>query len=274
MPSTLELTLKSPDALERALNLLEQHGADALEFDEQPILRVFARFAVPPEHSLWRSIAGSLHLRGIAYENLQVREAESLDWDSVWRPVAQPVLVSKVWIVPEECQLTPEMVPAIRLKVGTAFGSGLHPTTALCVQALSEFPATEEMVDFGCGTGILALSALALGTRRAVAVDTAADAREVTRYNSVLNECADALKVSDRWHGRSKRIVANVLAMPLIDLAPFLVQRLLPGGELWLSGIRDDQVDAVSRTYRHFGLHRVGETRLGDWVRLDFRTSW
>jgi len=144
----------------------------------------------------------------------------------------------------------------VRLSPGLAFGTGSHPTTRLCLQRLARHPPVARRVtDFGCGSGILALAALALGARAALAIDHDPQALRAARANAGLNACAAALTVTGDAAlpaAGSDLLLANVLAGPLIERAEAFDAHLAPGGELVLSGILAEQVDAVREAYPRF----------------------
>jgi ribosomal protein L11 methyltransferase len=142
----------------------------------------------------------------------------------------------------------------LRLDPGLAFGSGTHPTTALCLEWLDAHPPTgAEIIDYGCGSGILSLAAIKLGANRARAVDIDPQARLATRENAVRNGipnnrlcvCAPAA-LSDE---RADLIVANILARPLVELARCFADRLKPGGRVVFCGVLAEQALEVIAAY-------------------------
>jgi ribosomal protein L11 methyltransferase len=145
----------------------------------------------------------------------------------------------------------------VDLDPGLAFGTGHHPTTALCLEWLDGADlAGRTLLDFGCGSGILAIAALKLGAARAIAVDHDPQAIEATRANAAVNGVSDRLAVGlpedlAALSGGlpADLVVANILAGPLVELAPALLNALRPGGELALSGVLADQVETVRAAY-------------------------
>jgi ribosomal protein L11 methyltransferase len=151
-----------------------------------------------------------------------------------------------------------ETAVVIELDPGLAFGTGTHATTALCLEWLdsgvgSWLESAQLMIDYGCGSGILAIAALKLGARQAVAMDIDAQALLATRENAERNGVLERVRVTgDRDCGGATAdvLVANILAGPLIELAPTLAGHVRPGGRLALSGLLLEQADAVTEAHR------------------------
>ena len=170
---------------------------------------------------------------------------------------------------------------SIRLLDSPAFGTGHHPTTALCIEALEEAVSgivPDRMLDVGTGSGILALAALKLGVPRAVGLDNDADALKTAAQNARLNGVEDRLQLICGTPHRLDLVwplvVANVLAAPLIEMAPLLVRRVAPGGSLVLSGIPSALETEVAQPYQRSGLRIIrSETRAG-WTMLVAQASW
>jgi ribosomal protein L11 methyltransferase len=141
------------------------------------------------------------------------------------------------------------------LDPGLAFGTGTHPTTAMCLQQLSTLDlSTREVIDFGCGSGVLAIGALLLGARSALAVDTSPQALVATRSNAQRNHIAEqrlhiCLPTALSGNEQADLVIANILAGPLCELAPLLCRQLRPGGILILSGILVEQVEMLRESY-------------------------
>ena len=180
-------------------------------------------------------------------------EVEDADWVRITQAQFQPVKVSdRLWIVP-----TWHEPPAgdtainIRLDPGVAFGTGSHPTTHLCLQWLDQnVHASDSVLDFGCGTGILAIAAKKLGADLVCGTDIDPQAVEAAGYNSQANDCqARYYLPKDLPQGEFDIVVANILANPLMMLAPTLISHLKPGARLVLSGVLADQADQVMAVY-------------------------
>lgn len=209
------------------------------------------------------------------------RKVEDQDWERAWMDQYVPLhFGARTWIVPWNQDL-PEGADAadaavIRLDPGLAFGSGTHPTTSLCLQWLDGLAAQGELqgrqvLDFGCGSGILALAALKLGAAQAIGVDNDPQAIVATRDNAERNGVGDHLQVflpQDEPAMRYPVVVANILASALDALADLLAARVAPGGRIALSGILVGQEDDLLVRYgAWFDDLRVA--REDDWVRID-----
>jgi ribosomal protein L11 methyltransferase len=162
-----------------------------------------------------------------------------------------------------------------------AFGTGHHPTTALCIEALEEILSVERpdsILDVGTGSGILALTALMMGVPRAVGLDIDAEALKVAGENARINDLADRLQLvrggPEVVDGSWPLIVANVLAAPLIEMAPVLVRRLGRRGRLILSGISSSLEAEVRQSYQHLGIRYAGSKTRGGWTVLMVEAPW
>lgn len=162
-----------------------------------------------------------------------------------------------------------------------AFGTGSHPTTALCLEAMEEIVAAapvEAMLDVGTGSGILALAALLMGVPHATGVDIDRDALHAAAENGRLNGLSDRLDLSwggpEAVSGTWPLVAANILTGPLIEMAPRLVRTVEKGGWLVLSGISAALDAEVRRPYRDAGMHHVSQSSRNGWSALIFRTSW
>jgi ribosomal protein L11 methyltransferase len=162
-----------------------------------------------------------------------------------------------------------------------AFGTGLHPTTALCLEAVEEAthpPTQRAVLDVGIGSGVLALTALLRGVPRAVGVDVDDDALRAAAANARRNALRDRLLLvrggPEAVTGTWPLVVANVLAAPLIEMAPILVRRVAHHGHLVLSGIPSSVEPDVERAYSRLGMHRVHTRARGGWVAVEFRATW
>lgn len=194
------------------------------------------------------------------------------DWASSWKAHYKPLKLGRnlwvcpSWIAPPE----PEAINII-LDPGLAFGTGDHPTTALCLEWLAEQNLQgKDMIDYGCGSGILSIAALKLGARAALGVDIDEQALEVSRRNAILNGVSDRfqtfLPAALPADAGADIVVANILARPLVELAPGIMARVRPGGWLALSGLLREQVDMVRPHYaKSFALE---QRQRGEWVLL------
>jgi len=186
---------------------------------------------------------------------------------------------ARTWIVPWNAELPDaagDEAVVIRLDPGLAFGSGTHPTTSLCLQwldALAAAGALEgvDVLDYGCGSGILAVAALKLGAAHAIGIDNDPQALLASRDNADRNDVGDALSVfapNEAPQHTYPVVVANILATALDALAETLAERVAPGGRIALSGILDGQEEELLRRYRPW-FEQLSVAREGDWVRID-----
>lgn len=205
------------------------------------------------------------------------RTVEEQDWERAWMDQFRPMQFGRrSFIVPWNQELPPEAQRAdaavVRLDPGLAFGTGTHPTTALCLEWLDGLElAGARVLDFGCGSGILAIAALRLGASEAVGVDNDPQALTATRDNAGRNGVAARLAVylpTDEPAHTYPVVVANILASALDALAPLLASRVAPGGRIALSGILAGQEDELLARYREwFDELRVATRE--DWVRIE-----
>lgn len=216
---------------------------------------------------LWNS------LRVDATESLgphEFRVVPETDWVRATQAQFEPIEITpRLWIVPTWCQ--PPNVNAINLRVdpGLAFGTGTHPTTRLCLQWLSDLPlAGKSVLDYGCGSGILAMAASALGAASVFGVDIDPQAVETARFNTDANGLSVTYAVSDLdLDARYDVVVANILAGPLTVLAPAICAHVRPGGQLALAGILSPQIQRIQAAYAPWITMSVTAERDG-WVRM------
>lgn len=228
---------------------------------------------------------------GLDWSRAQFRDVADQDWERAWMDQYEPLQFGvRTWIVPWNCDLPyeaeqqvlraaqddSEMAPAIvRLDPGLAFGSGTHPTTALCLQWLDSLASegrlrNERVLDFGCGSGILALAALKLGAGRAVGVDNDPQALLATHDNAERNGVGDRLTVylpADEPVATYPVVVANILASALVALAHTLTARVAAGGRIAMSGILAGQQDEVIARYADT-FDDLRADHLEDWMRV------
>ena len=209
--------------------------------------------------------------------NVQVRKIAGRDWLAAAREDIEPIELGPLWIGPKWAAPPPDRV-VVRLEPGLAFGSGRHPSTRLCLERLAAAPPVGlEVIDYGCGSGILAVAAAMLGARRVTALDIDPQALEATAENARANGASDRVSVVSADGATptpkvepASFVMANILAGTLIELAPVLSALTRPGGRLMLSGVLEAQAGDVAAAYRAEIDMQVGGERDG-WVRLDGR---
>jgi len=174
------------------------------------------------------------------------------EWMSGWTSLR---FGERLWICPVEAEAPPDSrAVVVRLDPGLAFGTGTHPTTAMCLEALDALAlADRTIIDYGCGSGVLAIAALKLGAARAVAIDIDPQALLAARDNAERNGVSAALVTQgiDAGAAPADCVLANILAQPLIELAPRLTALCKSGGNLILSGILAAQRKSVIDAYHH-----------------------
>ncbi len=278
------------DQTEQIENLLTELGSPAillLDAGDQPLLEP-PPGATPLWDSVWvlglfsaDSDVDALlefldHQLAEQITSLQAEVLEDKDWERAWMDHYHPMAFGRrLWVVPS---WTPPPCPdAVNLLLdpGLAFGTGTHATTSLCLHWLDSLDLQNSMVmDYGCGSGILAIAALLLGAKQAVAVDNDPQALLSTQENARRNGVLDRLfvylpeDVPEQYQGHCDVVVANILAKPLIHLAPRLCHYLKSSGCLALSGLIRSQIDDVTRAYESWVEFGHPEFRDEDWCRL------
>ncbi|HET9219567.1 MAG TPA: 50S ribosomal protein L11 methyltransferase [Terriglobia bacterium] len=251
MPYRIDISSPPSDALD----LLVELGA----LDIEPANNGLA--AILPD-----SVTRDLLAIALGTTHFNVSPAVSRDNGSVWLLTQRPVRIASA---------------LLRLTDSTVFGSGHHPTTALCGEVLQErmsIAIPHSILDVGTGSGILALTTLIMGVPQAVGLDIDACALEVAARNASLNDVSHRLQLvlggPDAVSGAWPLVVANILAAPLIEMAPVLVRRVESGGCLILSGISASLESEVRQIYVRLGMRHTRSVSRGGWTLLVFQPSW
>ena len=212
--------------------------------------RVVALF---PEEALAREAAALLQPQDF-FEGCQVLGVQAVveqDWVRLTQSQFDPVEITPTfWIVPTWHEPPAEAREIIRLDPGLAFGTGTHPTTRMCLRWTARHGAQGlRVLDYGCGSGILAIGAAKFGAQDIDAVDIDPAAVESTQLNALANHAQLTSGLPDAAQGEYDLVLANILATPLKVLAPLLCQHVRPGGHLVLAGILSRQADELREAY-------------------------
>jgi ribosomal protein L11 methyltransferase len=246
-------------------------------------VRAYLPFDSNLEDRRTRILEGLWHLSQILpIPEPTFREVAEEDWSLAWKKNYRPLRIGKrLVIVPSwmEIPLAPEDV-AIRLDPGMAFGTGMHPTTQLCLQAVEELVTPGvEVIDLGCGSGILSIAATRLGAGRVTAVDIDPEAVRVAAENARKNGVSDQISIcqgslAELLAGkfvvaRAQLVLANILAGVIIQmLSQGLARLVAPGGNLILSGILQEQAEAVKQALISAGMRLQEIRQHEDWISL------
>ena len=271
----LRTTNQSADVI---AELLEQLGAMAVSYtdaEDSPILE-----PKPGERRLWTNteVTGLLaqgtdpkpildKLKAILGDHIPMAATalEDKNWIRAWMDQFKPLKFGEhLWICPSWLEVKEENAVVVSLDPGLAFGTGTHPTTALCLGYLDSLDLQgKQVLDYGCGSGILAIAALKLGAKNALGVDIDEQALQASRENAERNNVSDKLEL---FMGTDQKLdlpkspvtVANILAGPLAALEPIIASLTESGGKLALSGILTEQADSVIEAYsKDFVMNKV-----------------
>ncbi len=208
--------------------------------------------------------------------DIDISELPDQDWTRAWMDTFKPMRFGKrLWICPRHIEPPEPNAINLRLDPGLAFGTGTHPTTSLCLRWLdahvSEYSGHHHVLDYGCGSGILAIAALLLGAGHTDCVDIDAQALQATRDNAATNRVSPQIATYQPEQLQAERpydlVLANILSGPLTALAPTLASHCRPGSDLVLSGILIAQADDVRESYADF-FDMTSTELLDDWVLL------
>ncbi len=249
-------------------------GEPGAELIYWPRSRVSALF--PGDSEAARAVDQALQASGVtSIGGASIERVEDADWVALTQRQFEPIRAGeRLWIVPTWHEAPEPDAINIVLDPGAAFGTGSHPTTRLCLAWLERnVRAGDRVIDYGCGSGILAIAALKLGAASAIGTDVDPLALEAARYNSGRNGVAlSVIDAKTGIEGRAHVTIANILANPLRMLAPILASHTHPGGWIALSGILEDQADEVIRAYSTWATLAV-DSREAGWVLLAGRIT-
>lgn len=197
---------------------------------------------------------------------LGITPLQDQDWVRLTQSQFAPVEITpEFWIVPTWHEPPAQARCVIRLDPGLAFGTGTHPTTRMCLRWIATHPAPKRVLDYGCGSGILAIGAAKYGATDVVAVDIDPAAVQSTELNAVANGVALKAGLPDCAQGAYDLVLANILASPLKVLAPLLCAHVAPGGNLVLAGILERQAEELQTAYAPYCRLEVADREDG-WI--------
>ena len=276
---------------EKYIEIIEEnlylHGVISITINGRGNEQIFE--PLPGEIPIWKNIHISClfggksdldHLENKLLQELNLKilpkkkitKITQKDWHNEWQKSCGPIKIGKrLRICPDHSKINNDKYIQVILNPGLAFGTGSHPTTILCLEWLEASNLNKKNVlDYGCGSGILGISAIKLGAKHVTAVDIDPQAIQASKENAKKNDVEDLIHVI---HGdeENKReydvIVANILAKPLIELSSYFSKKLKDNGLICVSGILAPQADEIKRAYEpftNFSICRQEE----DWVML------
>lgn len=289
MNKWFELTLKADmrftaEALDEAL---VESGAVAVTMkdgDDEPIFE-----PLPGETPLWSNtlVTGlyevpcdvdaikaflSHYLGDSDLPIVETHEVEDKDWVRAWQDHYKPIKFGEnLWICPTHLPSPEPEIATVRLDPGLAFGTGTHPTTALCLEWLSENHQEithETIIDYGCGSGILGIAGLLLGAKECFSTDIDPQAIYATEQNAERNNVEIKASLTEGFKpGQAKVVLSNILSGPLVELAPILGSLVQPGGHLVLAGLLEHDAVFVKEAYQDQFTFEADKT-LDGWTRL------
>ncbi|MEW6647957.1 MAG: 50S ribosomal protein L11 methyltransferase [Pseudomonadota bacterium] len=267
--------------------LLDEAGAVAVTMEDdadQPLYepppgatplwqatRVVALFEA--EHDITASLADIGAAWPGELPHWRLEQLEDRDWTREWMDTYKPMRFgARLWIVPSWTEAPDPAGTNILLDPGLAFGTGTHPTTRLCLEWLDAHPtAKQQVIDYGCGSGILAIAAALLGAEEVWAIDNDPQALIATRDNAERNAVTTHIRTAlpDGLPScQSDVLIANILAGPLMELAPHFATLVHPGAAIVLSGILPEQAEEVLAAYRPW-FDMAAPAEHDGWIRLE-----
>jgi ribosomal protein L11 methyltransferase len=279
---SVEVAGDQVDEVSEAFNTLGALSVTVLDAGDEPLLE-----PAPGETPLWSnarvialfdatqdSAELKLQLQAVLdapVPDLLVESLADRDWSNTWRDTFGAMQFGRrLWVCPVgESPSDPEAI-VVHMDPGMAFGTGTHATTALCLEWLDAHPPVgRSVIDYGCGSGILAVAAHKLGAANVTAVDIDPQALQATRENARRNGCdVEVFHPEALGQGSVDLVVANILANPLIELATDLSLRVHTGGQLVMTGILAEQAKAVMAAYRDWFVFAAPVYR-EEWVLLE-----
>ena len=226
--------------------------------------RVTALFSNLASAEAARSAVQQLH--GTEFSHTAIQAVPEQDWVRLTQSQFDPVEITpEFWVVPSWHTAPEQARTVLRLDPGLAFGTGTHPTTSMCLRWIAQHPGQASVLDYGCGSGILAIGAALCGGDKVVAVDIDPAAVLASQTNAVANGVHIASGTPELAVGMYRSVVANILATPLKVLAPLLCKHVTPGGRLLLAGILERQCEELTQAYAPYCALEVLDSREG-WI--------
>lgn len=238
---------------------------------------------------IYEELDGLREFMDIGEGTVEIAETEDVDWINNWKQYFHQFTIDDVLVIPswEEVEQCDQDKIILHIDPGTAFGTGMHDTTQLCIRQLRKYITPETvLLDVGTGSGILAILSLMFGAKKAVGTDLDPCAVEAVRENMEVNGIAPSdfqmmigniiteKEVQDRvGYGCYDIVVANILAEVLVSLTPVIVSQLKKGGIYITSGIIDDKEDTVRQAVEAAGLEILEVTYQGEWVSVTARKN-
>lgn len=290
-----ELSLLAPqgrvETLSEALDALDALSVSVEDADAQTDAEkaLFGEPGMPPPKDGWQRsrVLALFNAEATAREAAQLLQAQDFfegcqvlgvaavpdqDWVRLTQSQFSPVEITPdFWIVPTWHQPPAAARQVIRLDPGLAFGTGTHPTTRMCLRWIARHPpAGQRVLDYGCGSGILAIGAAKYGATQVDAVDIDPAAVTSTEANAQANDVVLQAGLPDRADGAYATVLANILATPLKVLAPLLCAHVAPGGSLVLAGILERQAGELQQAYAPYAALEVADSEDG-WILMTAR---
>ena len=266
----LSITLQDADAETPDEEAIFEPGVGEIPLWKQIVLNALFD-ADADRRGLTAAIADDLPF--IEPSHIEWRVVEDQDWERAWMDQFKPMPFGRrLWVYPWNIEPPVDGdIVVVRLDPGLAFGTGTHPTTAMCLEWLDgQQLARKHVLDYGCGSGILAIAALKLGALRATGIDNDPQALLASRDNAERNGVAGDLDVylpGEAPEALADVLVANILAGPLGELAPTFAAAVKPGAPFALSGILHGQHDELLKRYAEW-FENLEVRTLEDWVRI------
>lgn len=237
------------------------------------LTKIIALFELDTEPELVKTVLFS-QFKEHLLENWFHEVLQDQTWERTWMEHYQPMkFAESLWVCPTGQEKSDPGTVCMTLDPGLAFGTGTHPTTALCLEWLAEHDLTDKVViDYGCGSGILAVAAILLGAKQAHAIDIDPQAITATLANAEKNNVVDKIKcyLPEQFSDiKADIVIANILAKPLCELSEQISELIKANGEIILSGILNEQADSVMTAYKYYNINFQMPKTQEDWCRLD-----